>query len=84
MHLQRIFIPGIHPRLPGWLPESLHVCSYLHEPLSHDIASLRETWHLTLTLLLHSCEQFYGLHVQGCVLLFYLSSSQILTDEMIL
>lgn len=84
MHLQRMFIRGVHPRLPGRLPRSLRVCSYLHEPLSHGAASLRETWPLTLALLLHSCEQFYGLHDRGRVLLFYLSSSQILSAEMIL
>lgn len=48
MHLQRIFIPGIHSRLPGQLLKSLHVSSYLHELLSHGTVYLGETsgiWH---------------------------------------
>lgn len=37
-----------------------------------------------LALLLHFCEQFYGLHVRGRVLICYLSISQIVTAEMVL
>lgn len=62
--------------IPGYLDGCLRAFRFVltknkaSQALSQYIPSLGEIWHVTLALLLCSCDHFHSLHVQGCVLLF--------------